>query len=301
MSSARTIRFEVGEADAGKRLDQVLAANVPGLSRTKARLLLELGGVFVDRARVKIASRPVHAGQVVEAHLGGAFERATPALGREARARDDATLPPYTVVHEDADVIVVDKPAGLLTAPTPESDRGNLADQLGRRGTGPVLVVHRLDLPTSGLLVFARTDAASRALAERFKVHDVDRVYLAVLGGKLAGEREVDAPVDGRPARTRFAAVEPLDEATLVRCTLDTGRQHQIRVHAAGMGHPVLGDRRYGEPTAADPPPRMALHATHLGFVHPTSGEKLSFDSPWPADLARWLERLRQGASESSK
>jgi len=294
--SARTVRFEVGDDDAGKRLDQVLAARVPGLSRTKARLLLELGGVFVDRARVKIASRPVRPGQVIEAHLGGALDRASPSLGRAARRRDDAALPAYRIVHEDADVIVVDKPAGLLTAPTPESDRGNLADLLGRRpDAGPALVVHRLDLPTSGLLVFARTEAANRALAERFRVHDVARVYLAVVDGTLAGDREVDAPVGGRAARTRFAPVESLagGVATLVRVTLDTGRQHQIRIHAAAIGHPVLGDRRHGRSTAIDPP-RLALHATHLGFVHPSSGESLAFDSPWPDDLAAWLDQLRR-------
>ncbi len=319
----RSERFETTEADAGKRLDQVLAAHVPGLSRTKARLLLELGGVFVDRARVKIASRPVRAGQVIEANLGGALDRATPALGKEARARDAAALPPFRIVHQDDDLVVIDKPAGLLTAPTPESDRGNLADQLARSPVGPVQVVHRLDLGTSGLLVLARSEVAARALAERFRVHDVDRVYLAVLAGDLAAERTVDAPVSGRPARTHFVPVERLtlpaaraervdDEpvggfdppparggragwgATFVRATLDTGRQHQIRVHAALIGHPVLGDRRHGEPGPHDPP-RMALHATHLGFIHPTTGEKLSYDSPWPDDLAPWLDSLRAG------
>jgi 23S rRNA pseudouridine1911/1915/1917 synthase len=295
----RKVRFEVAAADAGKRLDQVLAANVPGLSRTRARLLLELGGVFVDRARVKIASRPVQAGQVIEANLGGALDRATPALGRDARARDDAALPPYTIVHEDDDLVVVDKPAGLLTAPTPESDRGNLADLLGRRGRGPVQVVHRLDLPTSGLLVFARSDAAGRALAERFRTHDVDRVYLGVVAGRLDAERTVDAPISDRPARTLLAPVEALAGATLVRATLDTGRQHQIRIHAASIGHPVLGDRRHGAPTDHDPP-RLALHAARLGFIHPASGAPLLFESPWPADLAAWLDQLRQGAIEVS-
>jgi 23S rRNA pseudouridine1911/1915/1917 synthase len=298
VSTPRTVRFEVDAADAGKRLDQVLAARVPGLSRTRARLLLELGGVFVDRTRVKIASRPVRVGQVIEAHLGGALDRATPALGRDARARDDATLPPFLVVFEDDDVVVVDKPAGLLTAPTPESDRGNLADQLARRGRGPVQVVHRLDLPTSGLLVFARTDAAARALAERFRVHDVARVYLGVLAGAVDGERVVDSAVAGRPARTTLSAIEALPGATLVRATLDTGRQHQIRIHAASIGHPVLGDRRYGQESGVPPPPRLALHATHLGFVHPTTGATLTFDSPLPDDLTTWLVRLRQGASE---
>src|SRR5690606_10904684 len=112
--------------DAGKRLDQVLAARVPDLSRRKARVLLDIGGVFVDRARVKVASRKLRPGQVVEAHIGGALERATGEVGSAARERDSAALPRFTIVHADRDIVVVDKPAGLLTAPTPESDRGNL-------------------------------------------------------------------------------------------------------------------------------------------------------------------------------
>src|SRR5688572_26478575 len=136
---ATTHRFVVGADDAGSRLDQVLARHVPGLSRRKARVLLDVGGVFVDRARVKVASRPVRPGQTIEVHLGGVIDRASGEVGAAARARDDAALPAYAIVHEDDDIIVVDKPAGLVTAPTPESDRGNLADLLARRpGAGPV-------------------------------------------------------------------------------------------------------------------------------------------------------------------
>jgi 23S rRNA pseudouridine1911/1915/1917 synthase len=307
--AVQSFRFVVVAADAGRRLDQVLADRVPGLSRRKARVALDLGGVFVDGARTKVASRVVHPGQEVVAHLGGALERATKQPGQEARARDEARLPPFRVIHQDDDLVVVDKPAGLLTAPTPESDRNNLAraleDRLGRR----VLVVHRIDLETSGLLVFALGEEANRVLAERFRVHDVERVYLAVLRGVLADDDPtVDVPVGGKRAVTHLCVVtrfpgglgaEPglpggapiVDGATLVRCKLETGRTHQIRLHARHLGHPVLGDRRYGEPSPGDPP-RMALHAAVLGFRHPRTGAALRFECPWPEDLAPWLAGL---------
>jgi 23S rRNA pseudouridine1911/1915/1917 synthase len=290
---AQSHRFVVPRGDAGRRLDQVLAAAIPGLSRRKARVVLDIGGVFVDGVRTKVAGRLVRPGQEIIVHLGGALDRATKETGQAARARDEARLPPFRIVHQDDDLVVVDKPAGLLTAPTPESDRQNLARALADRLGRPAHVVHRLDLETSGLLVFALTDEANRALAERFRVHDMERVYLAVLRGTLAAaEATVTEPVAGRRAVTHVSVVERFPSATLVHCRLETGRTHQIRLHALHLGHPVLGDRRYGEPTPGDPP-RMALHATVLGFLHPRTGEALRFESPWPEDLAAWLAALR--------
>jgi len=287
-------RFVVSPEDEGRRLDQVLAARVPGLSRRRARVAIDLGGVFVDGARTKVAGRAVRAGQEVVAHLGGALERATKEVGAEARARDEAGLPPFRIVHQDDDLVVVEKPSGLLTAPTPESDRGNLANALARALARPVSVVHRLDLETSGLLVFALGDEANRVLAERFRAHDIERVYLAALGGVLAGDAHtVELPIAGRRAVTHVTVVERFAGATLVRCRLETGRTHQIRIHACHLGHPVLGDRRYGQASPADPP-RMALHATVLGIRHPRTGEPLRFESGWPEDLAAWLEGLRR-------
>ena len=288
--------FTVTEEDAGKRLDQALAARVPGLSRRQARVLLDIGGVFVDGRRVKVAGRPVHAGAEVVAVMGGALARATGRPGREARARDESRLPTFQIVFEDTEIVVVDKPSGLLTAPTPESDRNNLAGLLERRpGGAPVFVVHRIDLETSGLLVFAKTDAANRALSERFRTHDLERAYLAVVAGAFPEHvRRIDRPVDGRPATTHVGIRERLGErATVLDCRLETGRTHQIRLHVRAIGHPVLGDDRYGAPFPSAPPPRMALHATTLGFIHPTTGEALSFNSPWPPDLAAWLDRVR--------
>jgi 23S rRNA pseudouridine1911/1915/1917 synthase len=288
--------FTVTEEDAGKRLDQALAARVPGLSRRQARVLLDIGGVFVDGRRVKVAGRPVHADEEVVAVMGGALARATGRPGRDARARDESRLPAYQVLFEDEQIVVVDKPAGLLTAPTPESDRNNLAGLLERRpGGGRIFVVHRIDLETSGLLVFAKTEEANRALSERFRTHDLERAYLAVVAGAFPQRvTRIARPVGGRPAVTHVAVRERLgDRATVLDCRLETGRTHQIRLHVRAVGHPVLGDDRYGAPFPAAPPPRMALHATTLGFVHPVTGEPMSFTSPWPPDLATWLERVR--------
>jgi 23S rRNA pseudouridine1911/1915/1917 synthase len=274
----------------------VLAARVPDLSRRRARVLLDLGGVFVDGARTKMAGRLMKAGQTVVANLGGALDRATNATGTQARARDEGTLPPFAIVHEDEDLIVVDKPAGLLTAPTPESDRNNLVSLLARTGGSrrPIFVVHRIDLDTSGLLVFARNDDTNKALSELFRQHDLSREYLTVAAGVVPESLAlVERPVDGKRAITHLSVVERFGQrATLLRARLETGRTHQIRLHLQAEGHPVLGDATYGHRTDRDPP-RMALHATRLAFVHPRTAAALDFQSPWPADLTPWLESLR--------
>jgi len=296
MAGPERVTFTVGDAEAGRRLDQVLAARVPGLSRRQARVLLDIGGVFVDGRRVKVAGRLARAGESILAVVGGALARATGHPGRAARDDDERRLPPYAVVYEDEDLVVVDKPAGLLAAPTPESDRNNLASLLERRQSdGPrILVVHRIDLETSGLMVFAKTAHANRILSEKFKAHDLERAYLAVVAGRFPDELAViDKPVNGRPAVTHVSVRERFGtRATLLGCRLETGRTHQIRLHVLAVGHPVIGDDRYGarfSPAA----PRMALHATTLGFAHPSTRASLSFSSPWPADLAAWTDRLR--------
>lgn len=284
--------FKVGEEDAGRRLDQVLAARVPGLSRRQARVLLDIGGVFVDGRRVKVAGRLSRKGEEVAAVLGGALARATQRPGRDARSEDERKLPPYAIVFEDDDIVVVDKPPGLLTAPTPESDRNNLADSLARRTTPPAMiyVVHRIDLETSGLVVFAKTADANRELSKRFRDHDFERAYLTVVAGRFPDDvRVIDRPVGGRRAVTHVEIRERLGGgATLVACRLETGRTHQIRIHMAELGTPVIGDARYGRPWSPAPP-RMALHATLLGLTHPRTGAALSFESPMPPDLAGWL------------
>ena len=271
--------FEVAADEAGLRLDQVIPRHVTGLSRRKARAVIDLGGVFVDRARVKVAGRTVRAGQRIEVNVGGALERP-----REAA--------PHRIVHVDPHVIVVDKPAGLVTAPTPESDRGDLLDLLSRE-FGEVYLVHRLDLPTSGLLVFARTREANKRLGDAFKLHDVDREYRAVAIGEVTAQT-IERPIEGRTATTHVRPVGPLSGATLLDVRLETGRTHQIRIHLAGIGHPVAGDRTHGGETERvfslqHRPPRLALHARVLGFKHPATGEPVRFESELPDDLARWI------------
>lgn len=274
--------FEVSADDAGLRLDQILPRHVAGLSRRKARTVIDLGGVFVDRARVKVAGRTLRAGQTVEVVLGAVAEHGV----RET--------PPFEIVHVDDSVIVVNKPAGLVTAPTPESDRGDLLDQLTRQ-YGETFLVHRIDMPTSGLLVFARTRDANKRLGDAFKDHDVDREYRAVVIGEVAAQT-IDRPVAGKRAVTHVSIVEPLQGATLIAARLETGRTHQIRIHLAGLGHPVAGDRQHGGETSRTflpRAPRLALHAALLGFTHPKTGERVRFERAMPDELSHWIERLR--------
>ena len=171
--------------------------------------MIDVGGVFVDRTRVKVAGRIVRAGQTIEVNWGGAVERVRTA---------EPTLTPR-IVHADDHIVVVDKPAGLVTAPTPESDRGDLLDQLAT-SHGEIYLVHRLDLPTSGLLVFARTRDANKRLGELFKVHDVEREYRAIAIGAVAAQT-IDRPIDARRAVTHVEPLETLpDDLKRVRPTV---------------------------------------------------------------------------------
>jgi 23S rRNA pseudouridine1911/1915/1917 synthase len=283
MNPTKTTFMTTAE-DAGLRLDQILPRHVEGLSRRKARAVIDLGGVYVDRTRVKVAGRTLRAGQKIEVVIGSVLER----------AKVERPTPAFEVVHADDAIIVVDKPAGLVTAPTPESDRGDLLDLLTQQ-FGEVFLVHRIDLPTSGLLVFARTRDANKQLGDAFKAHDVDREYRAVAIGTVTAQT-IDRPIDGRSAITHVAPLEALAGATLVSARLETGRTHQIRIHLAGIGTPVAGDRAHGgelSRTFLPRAPRLALHAAVLGFVHPVTGQPVRWERPIPDELARWIDRLR--------
>lgn len=228
-------------------------------------------------------------------------------------------LPRDALVHVDAQVVVIDKPAGISTVPFDDKELGTL-DQLARvtlarregRSGPPLGVVHRIDRPTSGLVVFARTLRAKRHLEQQFRVHSTRRRYLALchgrvtghtLGSRLVADRgdglrgSTDNPRLGRLATTHVRPVEPLRGATLVECTLETGRTHQIRIHLSEAGHPLLGERVYVRDYAGPliDAPRLMLHAAELGFVHPSSGRQLDFESPMPDDMRRVLESLRSG------
>jgi 23S rRNA pseudouridine1911/1915/1917 synthase len=272
--------FVVAPEDDGLRLDQVIPKHVSALSRRKARAVIDAGGVFVDRTRTKVAGRPVKPGQRIEVNLG-------------SESRTEAP-PAAAVVFSDAHLIIANKPAGLVTAPTPESDRGDLLDQL-KTQFGEVYLVHRIDLPTSGLLVFARTRDANKLLGDAFAEHRIEREYRAVAIGEVAAQT-IDRPIEGRRAVTHVEVIEPLAGATLLAVKLETGRTHQIRIHLAGLGHPIAGDSQHGgerSRTFIPRPPRLALHAAVLGFTHPATREQVRWEAPIPDELAAWITRLR--------
>jgi 23S rRNA pseudouridine1911/1915/1917 synthase len=235
-------------------------------------------------------------------------------------------LPRSAIVHADRDVVVVDKPAGMLSVADESGNKETLVEHVrivlrrteGRAGEGGLGVVHRLDKDTSGLLVFTRTAEAKRALAASFRAHDIERAYHAIVHGDLRAQTiETDLvpdrgdglrgswgayrrargslPPEAKHAVTHVRPIEALDGATLVECRLETGRQHQIRIHLAEAGHPLLGERVYirdyeGGRIEA---PRTMLHARTLGFVHPRSGKATRFEREAPEDFRAMLEALR--------
>jgi len=298
----------------GERLDRVLCL-IWDLPRSEATDLIASGAVRLGGRAIVTRARRVVAGQELEVDLPGSTARA--ALTGETGGDD---LP---LVHVDDDVIVVDKPAGLVVHPGAGRATGTLVQALLGRfpdlaGAGDPQrpgIVHRLDKGTSGLLVVARTPAAYDSLVAQLAARTVDRRYLALAVGTIETEAGVvDAPVGrrstdrtrmavvtgGRPARTHYRVLarftEPA-EATLVECRLETGRTHQVRVHLGAIGHPVVGDARYGGARQAVPVARPFLHAAQLAFDHPTSDpthrQRCHFESPLPVDLEAVLAPLR--------
>ena len=302
--------FLVGESEAGSRLDQALAA-LADLSRSQARRWIDEGRVRLNQALVSPSHR-VSEGDVL---LAEPPELLASPLAPEAI--------PLSVLHEDEDLIVIDKPAGLVVHPGPGHQGGTLVNALlhhctSLAGVGGVLrpgIVHRLDRGTSGVLVAAKNDVAHRDLARQFHDHSIERVYRALVRGvPREDEGRVDLPI-GRHARDRkrmsVAAPRSRDARTAWRVTrrfpksdrswlevrLETGRTHQIRVHLAAVGLPIVCDPVYGRrgrtPTETSLS-RPALHAERLGFTHPTSGTRLRFEAPPPEDLASLLASLER-------
>lgn len=300
------MRETVPAALGGERVDKVVAL-LTGLARSEVAALVDAGGVRVGGRAVRARSRRLAEGDDLEVDLPTPVEVAP--LSGEAAVE-------VAVVHADEAVLVVDKAAGVVVHPGAGQDTGTLVAGLLSRypelaGVGTrdrPGIVHRLDKGTSGLLVVARTNEAYRSLTAQLKARTVGRRYAAMVWGLVeAPAGLVDAPVGraardptrmsvsarGREARTRYEVRRRFTEpsgATLVDCRLETGRTHQIRVHLAAIGHPVLGDRRYGGSRSARLSPRPFLHAASLGFDHPVSGERLSFESPLPADLQEVLD-----------
>jgi 23S rRNA pseudouridine1911/1915/1917 synthase len=321
-----------GAEHAGERLDRFLALRLTGLSRSRLQALIRAGAVTRDGLPVRDLDHSVKAGEryLIEVPPPEPAEPAPQAMA-------------LAVVYEDADLLVLDKPAGLAVHPGPGHRSGTLVNALiahcgaSLSGIGGVKrpgIVHRLDKDTTGLLVVAKTDRAHRGLAEQVAAHGADgrleRGYRAIVWGAPGRARgSIDAPLarsaanrtriavvregSGRRAVTRYEVLErfaaagsPAPVASLLRLVLETGRTHQVRVHLAHIGHPVLGDATYGAGFKASAHRlgpearaalaalgRQALHAADLAFVHPVSGKRLSFTSPLPPDMARLLTALR--------
>jgi 23S rRNA pseudouridine1911/1915/1917 synthase len=298
-------RFEVPGSLAGERVDRALAL-LTGWSRAEVQALVEEGAVLVGGRPVPKSRRQEAGEEVVVTSVPP--EDAPPA----PEAVD------FDVVHEDADVVVVSKPAGLVVHPGAGHATGTLAGGLLARfpemaGVGDPLrpgIVHRLDRDTSGLMVVARSPEAYTALVAALGRREVERRYLALAWGRFEARRgSIDAPIGrsptrptrmavreaGKEARTGYEVVEEYGHppASLLDCRLETGRTHQIRVHLAAIGHPVVGDSAYGGDRPPLRPGRPFLHAAHLAFAHPTSGERLAFDDPLPPELEAVLSALR--------
>lgn len=301
------MEFEAENRDRGRRLDRVIAERLPDLSRSRIARLAGEGRVLVDGAPRKPAFR-LRPGQRVRV-----------LVPPPAPARLVPEAIPLEVRYEDADLLVIDKPAGLTVHPAPGHPSGTLVNAVLARtpdlpGIGGTIrpgIVHRLDKDTSGLLVVAKTEEAQRSLASQLRDHTIVRTYLAVVRGRVRPDAGViAAPVGrhpvhrtriavtprGREAVTHYSVLERFPDATLLACRLETGRTHQIRVHLAHIGHPVVGDPVYGRARAPEIR-RQALHAARLEFTHPRTGRRMVLTAPVPEDLARLLGRLRREAA----
>lgn len=299
------LRLLVKQDKAGQRLDRYVTLSVDALSRSYARQLIEDGHVQINQRYAK-PSQPVQVGDVVIVRR--------PLPQPTDIAAEDIAL---NVVYEDDDVVVVDKPAGMVVHPAPGHTRGTLVNALLARYPNMQVssdlrpgIVHRLDQGTSGLLVVARHDQARHLLTEQQKARTMHKAYLAVVEGHFKDQTgTIDAPIgrhpvdrkrqivlaNGREARTHYYVLEELGDYTLIEAILETGRTHQIRVHFTYQNRPLLGDPMYGprKQRATFGLTRQFLHAYKLGFILPSNNTWHEFTAPLPEDLATTLEKLR--------
>jgi 23S rRNA pseudouridine1911/1915/1917 synthase len=305
------IERTIGRDEAGRRLDAALSALPEIGSRAAAQRLIADAAVTVD-GRVRPKSYPVTEGERVEVDLRRA----------EPRPPEDASAP-HEVVHEDENLLVVDKPAGVVVHPAAGHPTGTLVEALQARGAAGGAepwrpgIVHRLDRHTSGLLIVAKDDATHRALQEMLRRREIERRYSALVEGRPdARSGTIDAPIGRdrrdrvvhstrtdrpREARTHFEVERALPRTTLLRVRLETGRTHQIRVHLAAIGHPVVGDPQYGGGLSGGRLglARQFLHSGSLRFTHPITGGPIACESKLPVDLLRALEAAaREPVSE---
>lgn len=314
MGGFQTIDVRLASAHAGWRLDRALADAVPTLSRERLKALIRSGAVEAGGVAVRDPALKVRGEEALRI-----------AIPEPAPAHNEPQDIPLKVIFEDEHLLVVDKAAGLVVHPAAGNFDGTLVNALlhhcggslsGIGGVARPGIVHRIDKDTSGLLVVAKTDVAHEGLAKQFAAHSIDRRYLAIVNGvPKATEGTIDAHLARSPAnRKKIAIVEGkrgkravthwrrlniLDDAALVECRLETGRTHQVRVHMASIGHPLLGDPVYGRSNKTHGKTlrelqfhRQALHAATLGFTHPVTKLRLSFSSPMPPDMQELFNAL---------
>jgi len=296
-------KHEAHAADVSSRLD-VFGQAISGLSRNAVQKLIERGNILVNGAAAKPSYR-LRAGDMVEINL-------PPPQELEVLPQDL----PLSIAYEDDVLIVMDKPKGMVVHPAAGHSNGTLVNALlyhcagslsGINGMMRPGIVHRLDKDTSGLLVAAKSDRAHNGLAKQFVDHSISREYLAVVCGGFADDAgRIDAPIarhkvyrkkmavapNGKRAVTNYEVIQRLGRYTLVKCVLETGRTHQIRVHMASIGRPVLGDVVYGSAKQPFNTDGQVLHARLLGFVHPISGEYMEFTSTLPDYFERVLSLI---------
>ena len=298
-------------ATSNARCDVYIAENTPDLSRSFLKKLFDGGEVFVN-GKVVRASFKLKEGDIIEFSLP------------EVKKLDvEAQDIPLDIVYEDNDLLVINKARGMVVHPAAGNEDGTLVNALmhhcgdnlsGINGVMRPGIVHRIDKDTTGLLVVAKNDMAHQSLTDQLSDRSLSRTYFAIVHGNIKeDEFTVDAPIardtkdrkkmaiakkDGRDAVTHITVLERFGKYTLIKCKLQTGRTHQIRVHTKYIGHPILGDKTYGLKKEEFSLAGQLLHAGEIGFIHPKSGEKVSFSAPLPKDFSETLEKIRAKYTE---
>ena len=303
-------RLTVSPEDAGVRIDKYLAEQLPDITRSYLQKLLKDGSVQMNGKQVKASTKTV-AGAVIALTI--------------PEPEEPEILPeniPLDILYEDSDVILINKPKNMVVHPAAGHYTGTLVNALmyhcrgdlsGINGVLRPGIVHRIDKDTTGVLIVCKNDRAHNALAEQLKEHSITRKYRAIVCGNLKeDEGTVDAPLGrhpqdrkkmaivrsgGKRAVTHYRVLERFGNDTYIECQLETGRTHQIRVHMASLGHPLLGDEIYGRAKSPFKLEGQTLHAMVLGFIHPTTGEYMEFEAPLPEYFEKLLEKLRKSGS----
>lgn len=303
-------RLTVSPEDAGVRIDKYLAEQLPDITRSYLQKLLKDGSVQMNGKPVKASTKTA---------VGAVIALIIP------EPEEPEILPeniPLDILYEDSDVILINKPKNMVVHPAAGHYTGTLVNALmyhcrgdlsGINGVLRPGIVHRIDKDTTGVLIVCKNDRAHNALAEQLKEHSITRKYRAIVCGNLKeDEGTVDAPLGrhpqdrkkmaivrsgGKRAVTHYRVLERFGNDTYIECQLETGRTHQIRVHMASLGHPLLGDEIYGRAKSPFKLEGQTLHAMVLGFIHPTTGEYMEFEAPLPEYFEKLLEKLRKSGS----